>query len=519
MSVWEAGTGPRSYLLTAATLCCLPHAILVFTGATTALIDAAFYPTTGQPILVLALLGAHAVSVALLVFSIAIYSHWVRLHWVRTSTGYIHASTIGKGKRVEPDRAVEARNRKASMKAVDRQPQVASQSPHSSLSPSVLTHRLQYQRAELDRRHEEPRSQPDYRQSLGSPLSGMYSSPAALASPGAMVKSPAPSNSIGSKAVFSGSGSNFMGAGFSNELTLYNVSSPFAISSPAFLVQDGSGLAKRRLSEPGMGSGANGGSGSKYQRAMYVPSSSDTHEDPSMIARRALLLRAHLFLPQHKLLLHEHEATEPELQRLLRTIDHDQQMDRWRDNLRMWMSAVVLQPLAQLFEANEKLVQQAAAAGIAAPAAAAGAAGGGLFGAIGASPYANLGGTFAPTAPPLFGPKPAAALPGAPAPGQAMTVPQWLQHAHADEKSKALKHQHGKLRRFTAAWQELRGFSAESASYVQRRIRELADGHCVACYKWDGGGAQWNSSLPMDSEVLVHVFATFFDMILSSPGA
>ena len=278
MSVWEAGTGPRSFLLTAATLCCLPLAILVFTGATKALIDAAFYPTTGQPILVLALLGAHAVSVTLLVFSIAIYIHWVRLHWVRTSTGYIHASTIGKGKRVEPDRAVEARNRKASMKAVDRQPQVASQSPHSSLSPSVLTHRLQYQRAELDRLHEEPRSQPDYRQSLGSPLSGMYSSPAALASPGAMVKSPAPSNSIGSKAVFSGSGSNFMGAGFSNELTLYNVSSPYAlspyvsspyaISSPGFLVQDGSGLAKRRLSDPGMGSVANGGSGSKYQRAM-----------------------------------------------------------------------------------------------------------------------------------------------------------------------------------------------------------------------------------------------------------
>ena len=239
-----------------------------------------------------------------------------------------------------------------------------------------------------------------------------------------------------------------------------------------------------------------------------------------MIARRALHLRALLFLPQHKPFLHEQEALEPELQRQLRTIDP--QMDRWRDNLRMWMSAVVLQPLAQLFEANEKLVQQAAAKGIAAPAAAgapAGAPAGGMFGAIGASPYANLGGTFAPTAQPLFGPKPAAALPGVPAPGQAMTVPQWLQHAHADDKSKALKHQHGKLRRFTAAWQELRGFSAESAAYVQRRIRELADDHCVRGYKWDGGGAEWNSSLPMDSEVLVHVFATFFDMILSSPGA
>jgi hypothetical protein len=46
------------------------------------------------------------------------------------------------------------------------------------------------------------------------------------------------------------------------------VSSPYAISSPGFLVQDGSGLAKRRLSDPGMGSVANGGSGSKYQRAM-----------------------------------------------------------------------------------------------------------------------------------------------------------------------------------------------------------------------------------------------------------
>ena len=275
MSVWEAGTGPRSFLLTAATLCCLPLAILVFTGATRELIDEAFYPK-GPPILVLALLGAHAVSVALLVFSIAIYIHWIRLHWVRTSTGYIHASTIGKGKRVVPDRAVEARNRRDSMKAVNHQPEVASQSPHSSFSPSVLTHRLQYQRSELDRMREEPRSQPDYRPSLGSPLAGMYSSPAALASPGAMVKSPAPPNSIGSKAVVSGSGSNFMGAGFSNELTFVSspyalspyVSSPYAITSPGFLVQDGSGLAKRRLSNPGVGPGVNGGSGSKYQKAM-----------------------------------------------------------------------------------------------------------------------------------------------------------------------------------------------------------------------------------------------------------
>ena len=92
MSVWEAGTGPRSFLLTAATLCCLPLAILVFTGATRELIDEAFYPK-GPPILVLALLGAHAVSVALLVFSIAIYIHWIRLHWVHPRVDHRQGQT------------------------------------------------------------------------------------------------------------------------------------------------------------------------------------------------------------------------------------------------------------------------------------------------------------------------------------------------------------------------------------------------------------------------------------------
>jgi len=63
------------------------------------------------------------------------------------------------------------------------------------------------------------------------------------------------------------------------------------------------------------------------------------------------------------------------------------------------------------------------------------------------------------------------------------------------------------------------GFSAENTQYVQRRISELAQGHCLASYKWDGGGVGWNPSMAMDSELLVHVIATFFDVLLAPPIA
>ena len=75
--------------------------------------------------------------------------------------------------------------------------------------------------------------------------------------------------------------------------------------------------------------------------------------------------------------------------------------------------------------------------------------------------------------------------------------------------------QYKKLQRF----RELPGFPADSVHYVNRRIRELADSRCVAAYRWDGGGPGWNASYPMDSELLVHIFASFFDMILPPVGS
>jgi len=68
-------------------------------------------------------------------------------------------------------------------------------------------------------------------------------------------------------------------------------SSPFAAaSSPTATAFGGVGFdASRRISAGSAG----GGSASKYQRAMYIPSSGDRQQDPSVIARRATrLLRA-----------------------------------------------------------------------------------------------------------------------------------------------------------------------------------------------------------------------------------
>lgn len=66
--------------------------------------------------------------------------------------------------------------------------------------------------------------------------------------------------------------------------------SPFAAASPPASMLGGAGVDHARRVSSGS---AGGGSALKYQRAMYIPSSGDKQQDPSVIARRATrLLRA-----------------------------------------------------------------------------------------------------------------------------------------------------------------------------------------------------------------------------------
>ncbi|XP_065674400.1 transmembrane protein 209 isoform X2 [Hydra vulgaris] len=51
--------------------------------------------------------------------------------------------------------------------------------------------------------------------------------------------------------------------------------------------------------------------------------------------------------------------------------------------------------------------------------------------------------------------------------------------------------------------------------YLVSRLKELATGGCLRLYKWDGGGTfknnPWNSDLPTDAQVLMHLFCTYMD--------
>ena len=197
-------------------------------------------------------------------------------------------------------------------------------------------------------------------------------------------------------------------------------------------------------------------------------------------------------------------------------------MPTWRDNLRRWLSAVVLRPLDTLVEANAQKVAEAAAKGLA-PAGMGGGlmggggafgGGGGLFGGGGGS---SLFGAAKPPPPPL-GSSGLAGLGGATAAtpsGPAVTTAQWLAHTHTDPASQALIHQYKKLQRFLT----LPNYPPESSKrYVRARLTELAAGHCAAAYKWDGGSPAPMVGLPpMDSEILIHIIVTFFDTILPPP--
>jgi len=501
---------PRSRTLVFSTLCCVPCALLLCTGAPVALFKACMQPFDQSRLVILSLFGSHLIALLTLMFAVAGYTHWAR----RGSE-----PTIGIYKMTAPARAVETRNRK---EAATHQVTETHASP-SALpvrSQSLSTSRLRMQvtrmvdggapitdeaglqsllRSEREQRYQREHlaRPPDLRSpTLGSsPLLAMsppqpgantQASPHLGSNSDKLVpmSSPAvpscgtPSFPVSTAMVMgSRAAASHIGAGLTNSSPF--MSSPYGVLPTSNMQPfDGSpfsGQAKRRLSSTG-----GGGSGNKFQRALYVPSSSDTQEDPSVIARRASdLLQLLCMVDPHTKTYH---------------------MPIWRDHLRKWIAAVILRPLAELFEGNDKLVQEASSRGVVA-----GANGmGGAFGAPTSSIFGG-GGTN------LFGPKPATStVVPAPTPGQAMPVSKWLQHPHADEKSQALVLQYNKLKRFS----ELAGFSPESAAYARKRIFELAAGHCVAGYKWDSGGHGWNSAMPMDSELLIHVFATFWDTIL-----
>jgi len=56
---------------------------------------------------------------------------------------------------------------------------------------------------------------------------------------------------------------------------------------------------------------------------------------------------------------------------------------------------------------------------------------------------------------------------------------------------------------------------SSSREYIVQRIRELAQGSCLAAFRWDGGGTwkekEWTSEMPTDSQIVVHLFCTFMD--------
>ncbi|XP_072255165.1 transmembrane protein 209 [Pyxicephalus adspersus] len=51
--------------------------------------------------------------------------------------------------------------------------------------------------------------------------------------------------------------------------------------------------------------------------------------------------------------------------------------------------------------------------------------------------------------------------------------------------------------------------------YLFERIKDLSQGGCMSAFRWNGGaefkGRKWDTDLPTDSAILMHVFCTYFD--------
>ncbi|KAK4884245.1 hypothetical protein RN001_000516 [Aquatica leii] len=56
---------------------------------------------------------------------------------------------------------------------------------------------------------------------------------------------------------------------------------------------------------------------------------------------------------------------------------------------------------------------------------------------------------------------------------------------------------------------------SSNQEYLVKRIKELGKGGCMSNFKWNSGanfnGKEWNNSLPTDSEIIMHLFATYMD--------
>ncbi|KFV09731.1 Transmembrane protein 209 [Pterocles gutturalis] len=54
-----------------------------------------------------------------------------------------------------------------------------------------------------------------------------------------------------------------------------------------------------------------------------------------------------------------------------------------------------------------------------------------------------------------------------------------------------------------------------SQEYLVERIRELSQGGCMSSFQWNGGGdfkgRKWDTDLPTDSSIIMHVFCTYLD--------
>lgn len=261
----------------------------------------------------------------------------------------------------------------------------------------------------------------------------------------------------------------------------------------------------------------------KYQKAMYVPASGDWQDRAVAHARRVAALLRELSLPEQTLV-------------------------RWRDNVRLWLSAVVLRPLVALVRDNEAAIREAASRPQPAVAAAgAPALGGGMGSGLFGAPRLGGGGMFGGAAP-----QPAAAAAASAGGGAPMSPEQWI----AANPSHPLVQQLRKLERFwhlgpLAGGSSGAGSGAGAAGagaagshatrYVRRRIFELARGQCLAGYAWDGGGgpagggaalgspappsggrdgagsSAWDPSLPTDADIVLHVFSAFMDAVLPPP--
>ncbi|XP_032674619.1 transmembrane protein 209 isoform X2 [Odontomachus brunneus] len=57
--------------------------------------------------------------------------------------------------------------------------------------------------------------------------------------------------------------------------------------------------------------------------------------------------------------------------------------------------------------------------------------------------------------------------------------------------------------------------------YLVKRIKTLANGGCMSEFKWNGGGShngkEWDSSLPTDSAIIMHLISTYMDTQLEAP--